>query len=98
GLDGSATEWTTLAAKIGRCERNSGSAPASNPFYEAGNPTSVKSYTFAKSFRNPFGIRCRRGTNQLWLTEVGDSWEQIFLVTAGSTQGSVAAGGPAGRG
>src|SRR6185436_14668508 len=53
---------------------------------------------FAKSFRNPFGLRFRPGTNQLWVTEVGDNYEQIFLVTKGATQGSVVdAGVPAGR-
>src|SRR5687767_13512432 len=42
---------------------------------------------FARGMRNPFGLRMRPGTSSLWLTEVGDSWEQIFLVTPGSTAG-----------
>jgi len=87
GGDGTATEWTSLGSKIIRMDRFSGAAVSTNPWYQAATPSSAQSYFFAKGVRNPFGLRMRPGTNDLWLTEVGDGWEQIFLVTAGSTQG-----------
>ncbi|MBI3857013.1 MAG: PQQ-dependent sugar dehydrogenase [Planctomycetes bacterium] len=87
GGDGTASEWTSLGSKIIRMDRFSGAAVSTNPWYQSGSPSSAQSYMFAKGFRNPFGLRMRPGTNDLWLTEVGDGWEQIFLVTAGSRQG-----------
>jgi len=87
GGDGTATEWTSLGSKIIRMDRFSGAALSTNPWFQSGAPSSAQSYFFAKGMRNPFGLRMRPGTNDLWLTEVGDSWEQIFLVTAGSTAG-----------
>jgi glucose/arabinose dehydrogenase len=88
GGDGTATEWTSYGSKILRMDRFSGAPVSTNPWYNDATHTDPKvDYFFAKGFRNPFGLRMRPGTNDLWLTEVGDSWEQIFLVTAGSTQG-----------
>jgi len=88
GGDGTGSEWTSLGSKIIRIDRFSGAAVASNPWYnDATHTDPLMKYVFAKGFRNPFGLRVRPGTSDLWLTEVGDGWEQIFLVTAGSTQG-----------
>lgn len=86
GDDGTAGEWTSLACKIVRVNlANPGTPPADNPWIGMSDPN-IK-WAFAKGLRNPFGLRIRPGTNQLWLTEVGDNYEQIFIVTSGSTQG-----------
>jgi glucose/arabinose dehydrogenase len=92
GADGNTTagiaEWTSYGSKILRMDRTTGAAVASNPWFnDATHPDPKVDYFFAKGFRNPFGLRMRPGTSDLWLTEVGDNWEQIFVVTAGSTQG-----------
>ncbi|HZE96366.1 MAG TPA: PQQ-dependent sugar dehydrogenase, partial [Planctomycetota bacterium] len=88
GNDGNTDEWTSLASKIIRIDRINNTAPSSNPWFSDPVHTDpVMKWVFAKGFRNPFGLRCRPGTSDLWLTEVGDNWEQVFLVTAGSTQG-----------
>jgi glucose/arabinose dehydrogenase len=95
GSDGYADEWTSLASKIIRIDRFSGAAVASNPWYNDPVHTDPNmKYVFAKGFRNPFGLRMRPGTSELWLTAVGDEYEQIFLVTAGSDQGWVNNTGP----
>ena len=88
GGDGTSTEWTSLGAKIIRIDRLNNTPVPSNPWYnDATHTDPVMKWVFAKGFRNPFGLRIRPGTSDLWLTEVGDGFEQIFLVTAGSTQG-----------
>ena len=87
GGDGTSTQWTSLGSKIIRIDRFTGAAVSTNPWYQSATPTSAQSYMFARGMRNPFGLRMRPGTNDLWLTEVGDGWEQIFLVTPGSTAG-----------
>jgi glucose/arabinose dehydrogenase len=81
-------EWVSYGSKILRMNRMTGAAVNTNPWFNDATHTDPKvDYFFAKGFRNPFGLRIRPGTSDLWLTEVGDSWEQVFLVTAGSTQG-----------
>lgn len=88
GGDGTSTEWTSYGSKILRMDRFTGAAVSSNPWFNDTSHTDPKvDYFFAKGFRNPFGLRMRPGTNDLWLFEVGDGWEQIFLVTPGSRQG-----------
>jgi len=88
GGDGTATEWSSYGSKILRMDRFTGAALSSNPWFNDTTHTDPKvDYFFAKGFRNPFGLRMRPGTNDLWLFEVGDGWEQIFLVTPGSRQG-----------
>jgi glucose/arabinose dehydrogenase len=86
GGDGTSGELTSLGSKVGRMTQT-GAAVSTNPWYNAGDGISATDYVFAKGFRNPFGLRFHPTTGALWMTEVGDGWEQIFLVTAGSTQG-----------
>jgi len=88
GGDGTSTEWTSLGSKIIRIDRLNNTPVASNPWYnDATHTDPVMKWVFAKGLRNPFGLRIRPGTSDLWLTAVGDRWEQIFLITAGSTEG-----------
>jgi len=86
GADGAADEWTSLGSKIGRMTPL-GAAVTSNPWYNPADGITAKDYIWAKGLRNPFGLRIHPEKGTLWLTEVGDKYEQIFLVTAGSTQG-----------
>jgi glucose/arabinose dehydrogenase len=85
GGSGTSTEFTSLASKIGRMTLT-GAAVTSNPYYNAADGITARDYIFARGFRNPFGLRFHPTTGALWLTEVGDKWEQIFLVTRDSDQ------------
>ncbi|HEX7900880.1 MAG TPA: PQQ-dependent sugar dehydrogenase [Planctomycetota bacterium] len=86
GGDGRPDELTSLASKVGRMTQ-AGAAVSTNPWYDAADGITARDYIWAKGFRNPFGLRFHPTTGALWMTEVGDGWEQIFLVTQGSTQG-----------
>ena len=58
-------------------DRFTGAAISTNPWFNDTSHTDPKvDYFFAKGFRNPFGLRMRPGTNDLWLFEVGDSWSE----------------------
>jgi glucose/arabinose dehydrogenase len=95
GSDGYSDEWTALGSKIIRINPATPTvAPSSNPWYNDATHTDPNvDWMYAKGFRNPFGLRMRPGTSELWLTEVGDWYEQIFRVTAGSDQGWKNGGG-----
>ncbi|HEY5945547.1 MAG TPA: PQQ-dependent sugar dehydrogenase [Kofleriaceae bacterium] len=86
GGDGTSGEFTSLGSKIGRMTLG-GQPVTTNPYYNAADGITAKDYIFARGFRNPFGLRFHPTTGALWLTEVGDQWEQIFLVTRDSDQG-----------
>jgi glucose/arabinose dehydrogenase len=86
GGDGTSGEFTSLGSKIARMSPT-GAAVSTNPYYNAADGITAKDYIFARGFRNPFGLRFHPTTGALWLTEVGDQWEQIFVVTRDSDQG-----------
>jgi len=75
---------TSLGSKVVRFNRD-GSAAGGSSYIGSANATTR--FIFAKGFRNPFGLRIRPGTNQLWMSQVGDGYEQIFLITENSDQG-----------
>lgn len=79
GGNGTSTEFTSLASKIGRMDRN-GNAVSTNPYYDAGDGISARDYIFARGMRNPYGLRFHPTTGALWLTMVGDQYEQVFTV------------------
>ncbi|MEJ7597560.1 MAG: PQQ-dependent sugar dehydrogenase [Kofleriaceae bacterium] len=85
GGAGTAAELTSLGSKIGRMTL-AGQAVSTNPYYNAADGITATDYIWARGFRNPFGLRFHPTTGALWLTEVGDQWEQIFLVTRDSDQ------------
>lgn len=96
GTDGTSGEWTSLGSKVMRINLASPTTPpADNPWIGMSDPN-IK-WAFAKGFRNPFGLRIRPGTSQLWMTEVGDFYEQIFVITSGSDQGWRDGGGYGGN-
>jgi glucose/arabinose dehydrogenase len=49
-----------------------GTAPTDNPFYKAGS-TDARNYIFALGVRNPYTMHFKKGTNQLWINDVGSS-------------------------
>jgi hypothetical protein len=67
GVDG---DLTSLAAKVGRCNRD-GSVPADNPFNDGTGPNN--DYIWATGFRNPFTMTFQPGTGKLWLNVVGST-------------------------
>jgi glucose/arabinose dehydrogenase len=84
GRDGNPDEFNTLASKITRIDRGTGNAAPGNPFAGRG---SMGNYMWAKGLRNPFGLRFHPTTGDLWLTAVGDGYEQIFLIPSGGDIG-----------
>lgn len=75
---------TSLAAKIGRANRD-GSVPADNPFADGAGPNN--DYIWARGLRNPYTFAFQPGTGALFVDVVGTSYEQVFIVTAGSHAG-----------
>jgi glucose/arabinose dehydrogenase len=79
------TNLTSLAAKVGRANRD-GTLPAGNPFDDgAGGPNN--DFIWARGMRNPFTMQFQPSTGQMWLNVVGTSYEQIFIVNAGDHAG-----------
>jgi glucose/arabinose dehydrogenase len=78
------SDLTSLAAKIGRANRD-GSLPPGNPFADGTGPN--HDYIWARGFRNPFTLAFEPGSGALWVDVVGTSYEQIFVVTAGAHAG-----------
>ena len=76
----------SLNGKILRIDPATGAGVASNPYYDAGNPTSVRSRVFAWGFRNPFRFTVDPVSGTLYVGDVGwNTWEmfQVFpLATA----------------
>lgn len=75
---------TSLAAKIGRANRD-GSVPADNPFVDGAGPNN--DFIWARGLRNPYTFTFQPGTGALFIDVVGTSYEQVFVVTAGSHAG-----------
>ena len=77
-------DLTSLAAKVGRANRDGTPAPG-NPFDDGAGPNDE--FLFARGFRNPFTMQIQPATGELWLNVVGTSYEQIFVVRAGDHGG-----------
>lgn len=71
--------FTSLGSKVGRMSL-SGAALSDNPYYNAADGIGAADYIYARGMRNPFGLRHHPVTGALWVTMVGDGYEQIFLV------------------
>jgi glucose/arabinose dehydrogenase len=81
GIDG---DLLSLAAKVGRANRD-GSVPQDNPFFDGDGPNN--DYIWARGFRNPFTMTFQPGTGQLWLSVVGNNYEQVFTPKVGDHAG-----------
>ena len=89
-------DLTSLAAKVGRANRN-GTVPNDNPFFDGAGPNN--DYIWARGFRNPFTLTFQPGTGLLWLNVVGSDaggqtnpnsgpgYEQSFIVRRGNHGG-----------
>lgn len=80
---GTNADLTSLAAKVGRANRD-GTAPLDNPFRDGSGP---RDFIWARGMRNPFTMAFQPATGLLWLNVVGDSHEQIFIVRKGDHGG-----------
>jgi glucose/arabinose dehydrogenase len=81
---GLGNDLSTLAGKLGRMTRTGAAVPGGPWYVGDGSP---RDYMFARNVRNAFGLRHHPVTGDLWLTEVGDNWEQIFIVPSGGNVG-----------
>lgn len=79
------TDLTSLAAKMGRANRNDGSVPADNPFVDGAGPNN--DYIFARGLRNPFTMQIQPSTGLIWSNVVGTGYEQVFIVGRGDHAG-----------
>lgn len=95
GENATSANSQTLANKLGKILRinSDGSIPADNPFFSqaSGNNRSI----WALGLRNPFTFAFQRGTNRMFINDVGQSaWEEINDGIAGSNYGWPATEGP----
>lgn len=77
-----AQDMNTIDGKILRINGD-GSAPADNPFYDAGNGITATDYIFALGFRNPFGGAWRGVDQSLYEVENGPTTDRLARVVAG---------------
>ena len=74
----------SLQGKILRMQLD-GSAPEDNPFFDAGDPNSPKSYVFALGLRNPFAMVWRG--RELFVNENGVGIDRFMKISAGANIG-----------
>ncbi|XXF80111.1 PQQ-dependent sugar dehydrogenase [Myxococcaceae bacterium GXIMD 01537] len=77
-------DLTSLAAKVGRANRN-GTPANDNPYNDGVGPNNE--YIWARGFRNPFTLGFQPGTGLLWVNVVGTGYEQTFIVRRGDHAG-----------
>jgi PKD repeat protein/glucose/arabinose dehydrogenase len=84
----------SFCGKLLRLDPNTGDAIASNPYYDAANPRSAKSRTWALGFRNPYRMTFKTGTGSTNPADanpgtfiIGDvqngTWEEVHIVEKG---------------
>ncbi|MFD3004090.1 PQQ-dependent sugar dehydrogenase, partial [Pontibacter toksunensis] len=87
-----AQQLESYNGKILRIDPETGNGMASNPFYESGNPASVRSKVWSLGFRNPFRMALKPGSGStnpadgrpgvLYVGDVGYGlWEDLNVVT-----------------
>jgi glucose/arabinose dehydrogenase len=92
-----AQDLDQLNGKILRINPATGNGVASNPFYNADAPGSVRSRVFAWGFRNPFRFTVDPVTGTLYVGDVGwNTWEmfQVFPLTTSNPTVARNAGWP----
>ena len=72
-----------LNGKIVRIDASTGAGVPGNPYYDAANPTSVRSKVLATGFRNPFRFTVDPATGEVWVGDVGqNTWEELNRIPA----------------
>ncbi|HET6994681.1 MAG TPA: Ig-like domain-containing protein, partial [Chitinophagaceae bacterium] len=82
---------TSLNGKILRLDPATGNGMPSNPFYDAANPRSARSRTYALGLRNPFRISIKPGSGstnpdagdigEIYVGDVGvGTWEELNVI------------------
>lgn len=83
-LDPEATktyDYTKLNGKMIRIDPNTGNGIPANPFYEGGNPGSIKSKVLARGLRQPFRFTVDRVSGAIYEGDVGwDNWEELNVI------------------
>jgi glucose/arabinose dehydrogenase len=73
----------SLHGKVIRIDPATGNGVPSNPFYEVGNPGSVRSKVLAMGLRNPFEFWPDPVTGEVYIGNVGwQTWEALDVVPA----------------
>jgi glucose/arabinose dehydrogenase/transposase-like protein len=79
-VSSNAQNLTVHKGKILRLNKD-GSTPTDNPFANSSNPVTRKIWAYG--LRNPYTISMMRGTNKLYINDVGEgSWEEINDATS----------------
>jgi glucose/arabinose dehydrogenase len=82
----------SLAGKILRVNKQDGSAPSDNPFF---NQMGRRGEIYCYGLRNPFRFNFRPGTNTLYIADVGqNTWEEVNVGQAGGDFGWPDSEGP----
>jgi glucose/arabinose dehydrogenase len=92
-----ALDLDLLNGKILRIDPVTGRGVPSNPYYQAGNPASVRSRVFARGFRNPFRFTVDPTNGTLYVGDVGwNKWEmfQVFPLAVSNPDVTRNAGWP----
>ncbi|HEX2269550.1 MAG TPA: PQQ-dependent sugar dehydrogenase [Pyrinomonadaceae bacterium] len=95
GENATTSNSQTLANKLGKILRinSDGSIPPDNPFFN--QATGTNRSIWAIGLRNPFTFAFQRGTNRMFINDVGQSaWEEINDGIAASNYGWPATEGP----
>ena len=92
-----AEDLDLLNGKILRIDPVTGRGVPSNPYYQPGNPDSVRSRVFARGFRNPFRFTIDPTNGTLYVGDVGwNKWEmfQVFPLSVSNPDVNRNAGWP----
>ncbi len=74
-------DLSSLNGKIVRVDPMTGAGVPDNPYFDAANPTAVRSKVLARGFRNPFRFGIEPGSGDLWVGDVGwGFWEEVDRV------------------
>lgn len=95
GENGTSSNSQTLTNLLGKMLRinSDGSVPTDNPFYSSAS--GINRAIWSLGLRNPFTFAFQRGTNRMFINDVGQStWEEINDGIAGSNYGWPTTEGP----
>jgi glucose/arabinose dehydrogenase len=77
----------SLSGRILRINPDTGKGLADNPWFDASNPSSNRSRTWAYGFRNPFRITLRPSNGDAYIGDVGSSYYEEINVGKGGNFG-----------